>query len=213
MRELPGIVPSIGSAVNNGANGANFVDLRGLGSNRNLVLLDGNRIVPAGLGGQVDLNNIPLALVERVDALTGAAVTTYGAGHFVLLWGLGLEVTGWAARTAAPENLRSVESASISILIAGYAVALAAAGMATRTLVNRVFGLGLIGIVVAKLYLYDVWLLRLIYRVTAFAALGGLLLVMSFLYSRYRGSIESWLQRDDSENAGGDDHNSVIHHA
>ena len=79
LRELPGVVPSIGSAVNNGANGANFVDLRGLGSNRNLVLLDGNRIVPAGLGGQVDLNNIPLALVERVDALTGAAVTTYGA--------------------------------------------------------------------------------------------------------------------------------------
>ena len=79
LRELPGIVPSIGSAVNNGANGANFVDLRGLGSNRNLVLLDGNRIVPAGLAGQVDLNNIPLALVERVDALTGAAVTTYGA--------------------------------------------------------------------------------------------------------------------------------------
>ena len=79
LRELPGVVPSIGSAVNNGANGANFVDLRGLGSNRNLVLLDGNRIVPAGLGGQVDLNNIPLALIERVDALTGAAVTTYGA--------------------------------------------------------------------------------------------------------------------------------------
>ena len=79
LRELPGVVANIGSAVNNGANGSNFVDLRGLGSNRNLVLLDGNRIVPAGLGGQVDLNNIPLALVERVDALTGAAVTTYGA--------------------------------------------------------------------------------------------------------------------------------------
>ncbi len=79
LRELPGVVPSIGSAVNNGNGGASFVDLRGLGSNRNIVLLDGNRIAPAGLGGVVDLNNIPLALVERVDALTGAAVTTYGA--------------------------------------------------------------------------------------------------------------------------------------
>lgn len=79
LRELPGVVPSIGSAVNNGNGGASFVDLRGLGSVRNIVLLDGNRIVPSGLAGRVDLNNIPLALVERVDSLTGAAVTTYGA--------------------------------------------------------------------------------------------------------------------------------------
>jgi outer membrane receptor protein involved in Fe transport len=79
LREVPGIVPNIGTAVNNGNGGSSYVDLRGLGSNRNIVLLDGNRIVPADLAGRVDLNNIPLALVSRVDALTGAAVTTYGA--------------------------------------------------------------------------------------------------------------------------------------
>jgi len=79
LRELPGVVASIGSAVNNGNGGSSFVDLRGLGSVRNIVLLDGNRIVPTGLAGRVDLNNVPLALIERVDALTGAAVTTYGA--------------------------------------------------------------------------------------------------------------------------------------
>ncbi len=79
LRELPGVVPSIGSAVNNGNGGASFVNLRGLGSNRNLVLLDGKRIAPAGLAGVVDLNNIPLALVERTDILTGGASTTYGA--------------------------------------------------------------------------------------------------------------------------------------
>ncbi len=79
LRDIPGIVPNIGSAVNNGNGGASYVDLRGLGSNRNIVLLDGNRIVPSGLVGRVDLNNIPLALVERVDALTGGASTTYGA--------------------------------------------------------------------------------------------------------------------------------------
>ena len=79
LRDIPGIVPSIGSAVNNGNGGASFVDLRGLGSNRNVVLLDGNRIAPSGLVGRVDLNNIPLALVDRVDALTGGASTTYGA--------------------------------------------------------------------------------------------------------------------------------------
>ena len=79
LREIPGVVANIGSSVNNGNGGSSYVDLRGLGSNRNIVLLDGNRIVPADLAGRVDLNNIPLALVSRVDALTGAAVTTYGA--------------------------------------------------------------------------------------------------------------------------------------
>ncbi len=79
LRELPGVVPSIGSAVNNGNGGASFVNLRGLGTNRNLVLLDGQRIAPAGLAGVVDLNNIPLALIERTDILTGGASTTYGA--------------------------------------------------------------------------------------------------------------------------------------
>nr|WP_294848557.1 TonB-dependent receptor [uncultured Sphingomonas sp.] len=79
LRTIPGAVPSIGSNVNNGNGGASFVNLRGIGSGRNIVLLDGVRIAPAGLGGQVDLNNIPLALVDRVDVLTGGASSTYGA--------------------------------------------------------------------------------------------------------------------------------------
>jgi iron complex outermembrane recepter protein len=79
LREIPGVVANVGSATNNGNGGSSYVDLRGLGSNRNIVLLDGNRTVPVDLVGRVDLNNIPLALISRVDALTGAAVTTYGA--------------------------------------------------------------------------------------------------------------------------------------
>ncbi|MFS0773424.1 TonB-dependent receptor [Sphingomonas sp. 1P08PE] len=79
LRTLPGVVASIGSSVNNGNGGSSFVDLRGLGPQRNLVLLDGARIVPADFNGQVNLNIIPLALVDRVDVLTGGATTTYGA--------------------------------------------------------------------------------------------------------------------------------------
>lgn len=80
LRELPGVTPNLGQNVNNGAGaGGARVDLRGLGPNRNIVLLDGQRIAPANFSGIVDLNNIPLALVERVDVLTGGASTTYGA--------------------------------------------------------------------------------------------------------------------------------------
>ncbi|MGI4732435.1 MAG: TonB-dependent receptor domain-containing protein [Janthinobacterium lividum] len=79
IRDIPGVVPNVGSQVNNGNGGASFADLRGLGTNRNLVLIDGQRIAPANFGGAVDLNNIPVALVERTDVLTGGASTTYGA--------------------------------------------------------------------------------------------------------------------------------------
>jgi uncharacterized membrane protein len=63
-------------------------------------------------------------------------------------------------------------------------------------LINRVLGLGLIGLVAGKLYLYDVWLLVRIYRIAAFAALGALLLITSYLYSHYREKIESWWKDD-----------------
>ncbi|PHR19133.1 MAG: TonB-dependent receptor [Sphingopyxis sp.] len=79
LRELPSAIPSTGSAVNNGNGGSFFVNLRGIGSVRNLVLLDGRRFVPADTTGRVDLNNIPLAVIERTDVLTGGATTTYGA--------------------------------------------------------------------------------------------------------------------------------------
>jgi uncharacterized membrane protein len=125
-----------------------------------------------------------------------SALATYIAGHAVLLWGLMLEVTGWAERTAAPQNLTNLESMSISILMAVYALVLVAVGVVTRTLINRALGLGLIGLVVAKLYLYDVWLLVRVYRIAAFAVLGALLLITSYLYSRYREKIEAWWKDD-----------------
>ncbi|GAA3997628.1 TonB-dependent receptor plug domain-containing protein [Sphingomonas humi] len=79
IRRIPGVTPGIGSQVNNGSNGINSVDLRGLGTQRNIVLLDGNRIVPTLANGATDLNVIPVALISRVDVLTGGASTTYGA--------------------------------------------------------------------------------------------------------------------------------------
>jgi len=79
LREIPGVVPNIGASVNNGNGGSTFVDLRGLGSNRNITLLNGTRVVPADLVGRTNLDIIPVALLERVDVLTGGAGSTYGA--------------------------------------------------------------------------------------------------------------------------------------
>jgi iron complex outermembrane receptor protein len=79
FRKLPGAIPAIGPGTNNGSNGGASIDLRGLGSNRNVVLVDGRRLVPADLDGRTDTNFIPIALIERVDIVTGGASAVYGA--------------------------------------------------------------------------------------------------------------------------------------
>jgi len=120
------------------------------------------------------------------------ALAFYLGGHYVMLWGLGLEALGWVGRNASPENMLSAQSAAISVLAACYAVLLVGAGVVYSFALNRILGLGLIGLVIAKLYLYDVWLLVRIYRIVAFGALGALLLLTSYVYSRNRASIENW---------------------
>ncbi len=79
LRNLPAIRPSIGAGVNNGSDGSSTLNLRGIGEQRTLVLLDGRRLVPYGLDGLTDTNNIPVALLQQVEVLTGGASSTYGA--------------------------------------------------------------------------------------------------------------------------------------
>jgi iron complex outermembrane recepter protein len=79
LRTIPGAVAGTNAEVINSTYGASTVNLRGLGENRNIVLLDGARMTPWGLDGSVDLNDIPLALIDHVEVLTGGAVSTYGA--------------------------------------------------------------------------------------------------------------------------------------
>ena len=59
--------------------GARVADLRGLGANRTLVLVDGRRFVPSNSQGTVDLNNIPVNMIDRVEVVTGGASALYGA--------------------------------------------------------------------------------------------------------------------------------------
>lgn len=80
LNTLPQITPSLSSQSNNpSSNGRAFLDLRGLGTSRNLVLIDGYRGMGANSGGTVDINTIPAALIDKVEIITGGAATTYGA--------------------------------------------------------------------------------------------------------------------------------------
>ena len=62
----------------NGSDGSQYISLRGLGSQRTLVLVDGKRW-PTNIDGQSDLSTIPLAIIERVDILKDGASATYGS--------------------------------------------------------------------------------------------------------------------------------------
>ena len=79
LNTLPQAVPGITSTVNNGSNGTATVNLRGLGSNRTLVLVDGKRQTPTTQTGTVDLNLIPPALIKRIDVVSGGGSAVYGS--------------------------------------------------------------------------------------------------------------------------------------
>jgi len=121
--------------------------------------------------------------------LAEAAVGAYAAAHVVLLFGLSLEIAGWVHRSVAEADQTNVLAVAVALLLTLYAAGLVTVGILTRTAINRILGLGVVTFVVAKLYLMDVWQLDLVFRIAAFLALGGLLLGVSYLYSRYKSSL------------------------
>jgi len=80
LNDMPQITPELTSGEANGATGTATLDLRGLGSDRTLVLVNGHRM---GFGDPFalapDVNQIPASMIERVELLTGGAASVYGS--------------------------------------------------------------------------------------------------------------------------------------
>jgi iron complex outermembrane recepter protein len=81
IQQLPAQSNAINAQANNGGDGSTRVNIRGLGTARTLTLLNGRRVVPGGNGANssVDLNTIPLAVIERVEVLKDGASAIYGS--------------------------------------------------------------------------------------------------------------------------------------
>ena len=89
LNSLPQVVADQGSGLSMGSNGTATLNLRGLGAQRTLVLVNGRRLQGGDPGAALgatpafasaaDINQIPVALIDRVDVLTGGASSTYGA--------------------------------------------------------------------------------------------------------------------------------------
>ncbi|MHA4838474.1 TonB-dependent receptor plug domain-containing protein [Sphingopyxis sp. MSC1_008] len=103
MPQLAGSTKPANSRLNisNGSAGINALNMRNLGENRVLVLIDGRRSVGSTIFGWVDINTIPQALVDRVEVVTGGASSAYGSDavtgvvNFVLNKKMeGLRITG-----------------------------------------------------------------------------------------------------------------------
>ncbi len=92
----------------------------------------------------------------------------------------------WAAANSAPDDRYSFTSALESFWLALYGMGVLAYGMLRRRVLDRSLGLTLLCVVIAKLYLWDIWQLNKFYRISVFVALGILLLTASYFYSRFR---------------------------
>lgn len=84
INRMPQAFAAQGSSISNGSTGIASIDLRGLGPDRTLVLIDGRRLMPGAPGAgaansAADLNFVPAALISRVDVMTGGASAVYGA--------------------------------------------------------------------------------------------------------------------------------------
>lgn len=81
LNDLPAFLPTQTPTTNTIATGGvgNFLNLRGLGGERTLVLVDGRRHVPTTNVGTVSINVIPALLIERVEVVTGGASAAYGS--------------------------------------------------------------------------------------------------------------------------------------
>lgn len=80
INDLPQFVPSINQTSNNPSNGGQAnINLRGLGTVRTLVLMNGRRVVPSNSTGTVDINILPTPLIRNVEVISGGASAAYGS--------------------------------------------------------------------------------------------------------------------------------------
>ncbi len=80
LNNLPQVFAAQGASVSNGATGTATVNLRGLGANRTLVLVNGRRLAAGSPRFYAaDLNQVPAPLIKRIEILTGGAGAVYGS--------------------------------------------------------------------------------------------------------------------------------------
>jgi outer membrane receptor protein involved in Fe transport len=127
LNALPQVVASVSQGSNNPSGGgseSNFsspgaqtVDLRGLGPNRTVVLMDGRRAAPSFSDGTVDLQTIPQAMISRIEVITGGTSAVYGPDAIAGVVNIitrtdfeGVEADAQAGVSAKGDDVQNAES-------------------------------------------------------------------------------------------------------
>lgn len=117
--------------------------------------------------------------------------------NFLMIWALSTEALVWVWRISGNiSNIASVESLTLSAVWAVYGIAMLIAGIIFRFRAARIMAIILLGVVVFKSFLIDVWALERIYRIFAFLGLGLVLLIASYVYQTHRDSIRQLVESD-----------------
>lgn len=128
LKELPALTGSVGSHASAGSNafiggaGLNLLNLRNLGTDRTLVLVDGKRHVSSLSGsGAVDIETIPGALIERIDIQTGGVSAIYGADAVsgVVNFVMRRDFEGLEARTQFGQSSEGDSNAALASIVGG----------------------------------------------------------------------------------------------
>ncbi|MCY4654324.1 MAG: DUF2339 domain-containing protein, partial [Dehalococcoidia bacterium] len=117
------------------------------------------------------------------------------AANIVALWTLSQEVIHLFDSLSLKNDDTYFNSThlSLTVLWAVYSIGVIGAGIAARSRWVRLAGIGLLAIPVAKLFVFDVFLLDMEYRVAAFLTLGVLLLAMGLVYQRYSQAVRGFV--------------------
>src|SRR6185437_8585400 len=81
FKQLPQFLGNVDATQNNGIGtdaGQSILNMRNLGGNRTLILLDGRRMVPSTYNGTIDVSVMPQSLLKRTEVVTGGASAAYG---------------------------------------------------------------------------------------------------------------------------------------
>jgi uncharacterized membrane protein len=114
------------------------------------------------------------------------------AANFFSLWLLSFEVWHYFGSQAS----RNAQVLSLTAVWAVYAVILLVVGIVKRSPPVRLVALALLAIPIVKVFVYDVFTLERVYRITAFIGLGILLIASSYLYQRYSKAIKGFILRE-----------------
>ncbi|MEW6143066.1 MAG: DUF2339 domain-containing protein [Chloroflexota bacterium] len=126
------------------------------------------------------------------------------AANFLTLWWLSFEVfdyfsarLAWLTRPEAAgpagQSLRSAQNLALTSLWAVYAIITLVMGAVRRWRRVRLWAIGLLGVPIIKLFVWDIWALEMVYRIAAFVGLGILLTAGAYLFHRYSRTIRGFV--------------------